>query len=100
MDRHTFIKFGYTLHYGMFTFILLLMYISGAFTKSDQNEWYTAKTMLGIREEDVECTVGIRIWFFMFILLCPLAVFIGACAGRRAKHNYHVRTYTLETWKR
>jgi len=102
VDRFQFLLYTYTIHYFLFSAILFIMQASGAFDATDGNTAdYLNPLLPRPKYDDVSCSPAIQLWFFAFLILCPLyALSSWAIAIFRAKHHHDTFTYSLETLNR
>lgn len=99
IKRNEFIKFAYTIHYGFFTFILLFLWITGCFVKGD----YSSSPILHflrITPADTDCSVGIEVWFMVYMLFCPIAWMLSIYVQRKSRTGLIIHSFMLETWYR
>lgn len=94
VERHGLIQYGYGLHYGVFTFILLMMSLAGCFKKGDNT---VELEYLSYKVPDAECSPLIEIWYCFFIVGCPIAMVIGIILYYVAKKHRNFHAYTFET---
>mmetsp|Transcript_23097 Transcript_23097/g.35771 ORF Transcript_23097/g.35771 Transcript_23097/m.35771 type:complete len:248 (+) Transcript_23097:249-992(+) len=75
--------------------ICLIMYLVGDFKKMSSEEYYKFEQQFA----NIACKRPMEVWFVIFLFFCPLAMVTSAFVALfKAKNNYSVKVYTLETW--
>jgi hypothetical protein len=49
---------------------------------------------------NVDCNPVVKSWFSIYFIICPLGCIVSAFISRKAKHNYDIVNYSIETWYR
>jgi len=91
--RHSFIQYAYAIHYFLYCLFLTVLWQFGVYQKGDS----TLSKFMHIKVPDTSCSPVVEAWNMAYVFFCPLVVLVSSLIYYRAKRDFIISTYTLDT---
>ena len=86
LSRSMLIFCSYFLYYTYFSIINLGLYLSGNFTKLNEETYYLNFDTIGF--DDIECMEKIETWMKAWVIFCPVAAMLSGMLYCMFKNKY------------